>query len=144
MRTKTNSTAGTTNAKNKKYMGIHPNHDFRNIPKGKNADMVRLGYANVVGIPPRWTSNYKVNIISHYAWRHDLNGFFGMEMNLNWKWRLKEGQLLELFHAENAIHTISSYNTFENFGQQQQGGPFGLAFGQLASKAQDIGGDDLG
>lgn len=55
-----------------------------------------------------------------------------------------EGQLPELFRSENAICTVSSNNTFENFGRRQQGGTFGLAFGQLASRVQDVGGDDLG
>jgi hypothetical protein len=55
-----------------------------------------------------------------------------------------EGQLPELFHSENAIHTVVSYNWLENRGCQQQGGTFGLVFGQLASKVQDVGSDKLG
>jgi hypothetical protein len=45
-----------------------------------------------------------------------------------------KGQLPELFHSENVICTVSSFNQFENWGRQQQGGTFGLAFGQLASR----------
>jgi hypothetical protein len=56
----------------------------------------------------------------------------------------EEGQLPELFCSENAIRTVASYNTFKNWGRKQQGGTFGLAFGQLASKVHDVGSDDLG
>jgi hypothetical protein len=55
-----------------------------------------------------------------------------------------EWQLPELFRSENAIHTVVSYNRFENWGRRQQGGIFGLVFGQLASKVQEVGSDDLG
>jgi hypothetical protein len=55
-----------------------------------------------------------------------------------------KGQLPELFKSENAIHTIVSFNQFKNWGHQQQGGTFGLVFGQLASKVQEVGSDDLG
>jgi hypothetical protein len=55
-----------------------------------------------------------------------------------------EGQSPELFRSENSICTVASYNTFKNFGRKQQGGTFGLAFGTLASKVKDIGGDNLG
>jgi hypothetical protein len=44
-----------------------------------------------------------------------------------------EGQLPELFCSENAIQTVSSFNRFENWDWRQQGGTFGLGFGQLAS-----------
>ncbi len=57
---------------------------------------------------------------------------------------LEEGKLPELFHSENAICTVASYNTFKNWGRKQQGGTFGLAFGQLASKVHDVGSDNLG
>jgi hypothetical protein len=82
--------------------------------------------------------NEKVNAIRRYARKHDLDAFFGVEANINWKMMPEEGQLLELFHSEN------SYNTFKNWGRKQQGGTFGLAFGQLASKVHDVGSDDLG
>lgn len=49
--------------KNKKHVGIYPDRDFGTIPKGKNSDMVRLGYGNVAGIPARCTNNNKVNAI---------------------------------------------------------------------------------
>jgi hypothetical protein len=55
-----------------------------------------------------------------------------------------EGQLPECFHSENSIRTVASYNTFENFSCKQQGSTFGLAFGTLASKVKDVGGNDLG
>jgi hypothetical protein len=53
-------------------------------------------------------------------------------------------QLPELFHSENAIHTVVSFNWFKNWGCWQQGGTFDLVFGQLASKVQEVGSNDLG
>ena len=106
--------------------------------------MVCLGYCNVASIPAKVVSNSKVNAIRKYACKNDLDGFFGIKANINWKGMPPEGQLLEFFHSENELQTVASYNTFENFGCKQQGGTFGLAFRQLASKVQDIGQDDLG
>jgi hypothetical protein len=57
---------------------------------------------------------------------------------------LESVQLLELFHSENAICTVASYNKFKNWGRLQQSVTFGLPFGQLASKVTDVGSDDLG
>jgi hypothetical protein len=54
----------------------------------------------------------------------------------------EEGQLPELFCSENVIRMVASYNT--KLGQKQQGGTFGLAFGQLASNVHDLGSNDLG
>ena len=126
------------------YVGIHPHKDVASIPKTKNSDIVRLGFNNVDGIPAMVTNNSKVNAIRRYAYKHDLDGFFGAETNINWKKMPDEGQLPELFHSENAIRTVSSFNRFENWGRRQQGGTFGLVFGQLASKVRDVGSDDLG
>ncbi len=106
--------------------------------------MVCLGYCNVSSILAQVVSNSKVNAIRKYACKNDLDGLFGIEANINWKGMPPEGQLLEFFSSENKLQTVASYNTFENFGHKQQGGTFGLAFGQLASKVQDIGQDDLG
>jgi hypothetical protein len=126
------------------YVGIHPHDDFGSIPNEKNSDLVRIGYANIDGFTANVIGNDKVNAIRRYARKHDLDAFFGVEANINWKKMPEEGQLLELFRSENAIRTVASYNTFENWGRKQQGGTFGLAFGQLASKVHDMGGDDLG
>jgi hypothetical protein len=127
-----------------RYVGIHPHHDFGSIVKEKNADMVRIGYCNVDGFKGNVVGNRKVNAIRRYALKHDLDAFFGAEVNINWKKMPESGQLPELFCSENAIRTISSYNKFENWGRLQQGRMFGLAFGQLASKVSDVGSDDLG
>jgi hypothetical protein len=127
------------------YVGIHPHKDVASIPKTKNSDIVRLGFNNVDdGIPVMVMNNSKVNAIRIYVYKHDLDGFFGAEININWKKMPDEGQLPELFCSENAIQTVSSFNQFENWGRRQQGGTFGLVFGQLASKVQDVGSDDLG
>ena len=126
------------------YVGIHPDHDFGTLPHGKNSDMVHLGYCNVAGIPAKVSSNNKVNAIRKYACKNDLDGFFGTEANINWKGMPGEGQLPILFHSENAIWMVTSYNTFENFGHKQQGSTFGLAFRQLVTKVQDVGSDALG
>ena len=112
-----------------RYVSIHPHHDFGSIGKEKNADMVRIGYCNVDGFKGNVVGNRKVNAIRRYALKHDLDAFFGAQVNINWKKVLESGQLPELFHSENAICTISSYNKFENWGRLQQGGTFGLAFG---------------
>jgi hypothetical protein len=42
------------------------------------------------------------------------------------------------------ILIVASYNTYENWSRKQQGGTFGLAFGQLASKVHDVGSNPLG
>jgi hypothetical protein len=127
-----------------RYVSIHLHHDFGSIRKEKNADMVRIGYCNVDGFKGNVVGNRKVNAIQRYALKHDLDAFFGAEVNINWKKIPESGQLPELFHSENTIRTISSYNKFENWGRLQQGGRFGLAFGQLASKVSDVGSHDLG
>jgi hypothetical protein len=56
----------------------------------------------------------------------------------------KDGQLPELFWSKNAIRTISANNTHENFGRHQQGGAFGMVFGQLASMIRDVGSNTMG
>jgi hypothetical protein len=91
------------------------------------------------------TIGSKVKTIRRYVRKNDLDGFFGAEANINWKKMSEDkGQLPELFWSENAIRTMVSFNRFENWGRQQQGGTFGLVFGQLASKVQEVGSDDLG
>jgi hypothetical protein len=67
----------------------------------------------------------------------------GVQVNINWKKLPNEGQLPELFRSENAIHTVASFNRFENYGRKQQGGTFGLAFSQLTSKVRDVGSNNL-
>jgi hypothetical protein len=126
------------------YVGIHPHLDFGSIPEAKNSDLVRFGYANIDGFPANVIGNEKVNAIRRYARKHDLDAFFGVEANINWKMMPDEGQLPELFRSENATRMVTSYNSFENWGRKQQGGTFGLAFGQLASKVDDVGSDKLG
>jgi hypothetical protein len=92
-------------------VGIHPHKDVASIPKAKNSDIVRLGFNNVDGIPVMVTNNSKVNDIRRYAYKHDLDVFFfGAETNNNWKKMPDEGQLPELFHSENVIRTVSSFN----------------------------------
>ena len=39
---------------------------------------------------------------------------------------------------------MAAFNTHKDFGQKQQGGTFGLAFGQLASRVKNVGTDDSG
>jgi hypothetical protein len=115
------------------YVGIHPHNDFSSIPNEKKSDLVRIGYAIIDGFMANVIGNDKVNAIRRYVRKHDLDSFFGVESNIKWKKMPEEGQLPELFHSENAIRTVASYNTFENWGRKQQGGTFGLAFGQLNS-----------
>lgn len=124
------------------YVGIHPDLDFGTIAKEKPADVVRLGFNNVNGLPATWISNNRVNAIRRWSRKHDVDAFFGVEPNLNWKKMPREGRLPELFRSENALRTTSSFNTHENFGKVQQGGTFGLAFGQLASRVKDVGADE--
>jgi len=126
------------------YIGVHPDTDFGSIPSSKPDDIVRLGFGNVNGIPPLWISNHKVNAIRRWIRKYDADGFFGVEPNLNWKKMPKDGKLPELFRSENAIRTISANNTHENFGRRQQGGAFGMVFGQLASTIRDVGSDPTG
>jgi hypothetical protein len=126
------------------FVGIHPNKGVASILRVKNSDIVQLGFNNVDGIPAKVTNNSKVNAIRRYVRKNDLDGFFGAKANINWKKMSDEGQLPELFCSENAIHTMVSFNQLENWGHQQQGGTFGLVFGQLASKVQEVGSNDLG
>jgi hypothetical protein len=46
----------------------------------------------------------------------------GVEVNINWKKMPNEGQLPELFRSENAIHTVASFNRFENYGRNSKVG----------------------
>jgi hypothetical protein len=86
----------------------------------------------------------RIMLLGGMSEKNDLDGFFGAEANINWKKMSDEGQLPELFQSKNAIHTVVSFNRFENWGCQQQGHTFCLVFGQLASKVQEVGSDDLG
>ncbi len=94
----------------KSYMGIHPHKDVASIPNMKNSDIVRLGFNKVDGIPVMVMNNSKVNAIRRYVYKHDLDGFFGAETNINWKKMPDKGQLPELFCLENVIHMVSSFN----------------------------------
>jgi hypothetical protein len=60
-------------------------NDVASIPKMKNSDIVRLGFKNVDGIPATVTNNSKVNAFRRYAYKHNLDGFFRAETNINWK-----------------------------------------------------------
>jgi hypothetical protein len=91
-------------------MGIHPHKDVASIPNMKNSDIVRLGFNKVDGIPVMVMNNSKVNAIRRYVYKHDLDGFFGAETNINWKKMPDKGQLPELFCLENVIHMVSSFN----------------------------------
>jgi hypothetical protein len=44
-------------------MGVHPHDDFGSIPSEKNADLIRIGYCNVNGIPAYVVGNTKINAI---------------------------------------------------------------------------------
>jgi hypothetical protein len=77
------------------YVGVHPHQDFGSLPSEKNVDLVQIGYCNVNGIP--------VHVVGN-----DLDVFFGVEANINWKRMLEEGQLSKLFCSENAIHIVTS------------------------------------
>jgi hypothetical protein len=77
----------------------------------KNSDIVQQGFNNVDGIPAMVTNNSKViNAIRRYVRKNNLDGFFAAEANINWKNISDEGQLPELFHSENAIRTVVSFN----------------------------------
>jgi hypothetical protein len=74
-------------------------------------------------------SNSKVNTIRKYICKNNLDGFFGIEVNINWKGMPQEGQLPEFFCLENELRTVALYNAFENFGHKQQGGTLFLLLG---------------
>ena len=88
--------------------------------------------------------NNKVNVICRWIQKYDVDGFFGVESNLNWKMMPQDGKLPELFRSKNAIHTVTGHNTHKNFGHRQQGGTFGMVFGQLASRVKDVGSNEAG
>ncbi len=67
------------------YVGIHLHCDFGLILNEKNSDLVCIGYANIDGFPANVIGNEKVNAIRQYAWKHDLDAFFGVEENISWK-----------------------------------------------------------
>ena len=114
------------------------------IPAEKQSDMVRLGYGNINGFPGNVIGNMKVPALWQWIQKYDLDAFFGAEGNLNWKHMPLDGCLPKFFRLENELQTVAAYNTHEDFGQKQQGGTFGLAFGQLASKVKNVGTDDSG
>ena len=55
-----------------------------------------------------------------------------------------EGRLPEIFQSENKLRMVVAHNVHEDFGWKQQGGTFGLAFGQLASRVRNVGTDNSG
>jgi hypothetical protein len=136
----------TTRLRSRRYVGVHPHEDFGDSLTGKTKKdgCLRLGYGNVNGIPAITTGNNKVNAIKRFVNHFELDGFFGAEGNLNWKAMSRAGRLPEQFLSTNALRTIASYNTHENFGRKQRGGTFGLAFGQLATQVSKVGTDESG
>ena len=127
-----------------RYVGIHPGQDFGMITREKNNDVVRIGYGNINGFPAVTINNPKVSALKKWMRKYDVDGFFGAEGNVNWKKMPTDGQLPEFFRSENALRTVAAYNSHENYGRKQQGGTFGLAFGQLASAVKNVGVDDTG
>jgi hypothetical protein len=71
--------------------------------------MVCLGYCNVAGILAKAVINSKVNATRKYARKNDLDAFFGIEANINWKCMPPEGQLLEFFHSKNELQKVASF-----------------------------------
>lgn len=57
---------------------------------------MRLGFNNVNGIPGRVRENSKVAAIQKWIKKFDVDGFFGVKSNLNWKRMPQEGKLQEL------------------------------------------------
>jgi hypothetical protein len=100
------------------YVGIHPHYDFGLIPNEKNLALVCIGYANIDGFPANVIGNEKVNDIRRYARKHNLDAFFGIEANINWKKMLEEGQLHQgrEFIANGALENGAFCTVFsENF-----------------------------
>jgi hypothetical protein len=75
------------------YMGVHPQLDFGSILKVKNLDLLRIGYCNDDGFPATIVGNSTVNAIRQYSHNHELDAFFGVKANINWKKMPAEGQL---------------------------------------------------
>ena len=125
-------------------MGIHLGQDFGMIMREKNNDMVRISYGNINGFPAVMINNPKVSALKKWMWKYDVDGFFGAEGNVNWKKMPMDGRLPKFFRSENALRMVAAYNSHENYGQKQQGGTFGLAFGQLASAVKNVGVDNTG
>ena len=125
-------------------MGIHPGQDFGMIMREKNNDVVQIGYGNINGFLAVMINNPKVSALKKWMRKYDVDGFFGAEGNVNWNKMPTDGWLLKFFHLENALRTVAAYNSHKNYGQKQQGGTFGLAFGQLASVVKNVGVDDTG
>jgi hypothetical protein len=67
------------------YVGICPHLDLGSIPTVKNLDLLCIGYCNVNGFPATIIGNATVNTIRQYSRKHDLDGFVGVEANINWK-----------------------------------------------------------
>ena len=102
-------------------MGLHPDVDFGDEVQDKHTDMVRLAYGNINGFQATIINNSKVLVLHRWLWKYDVDGFFGVESNLNWKKMPPHGGLDEFFHSEMAMQTVASYNTHDNFGQNSKG-----------------------
>ena len=79
------------------FIGIPPDQDFGSLPAEKQIDMVQLGYGNINGILGNIVGNTKVPALRHWIRTYNLNSFFGVEGNLNWKCMPPEGRLPEFF-----------------------------------------------
>ena len=79
------------------YIGIPPDQDFGLLQAEKQINMVWLGYGNINGFPGNVVSNTKVLALCHWIRKYDLDGFFGVKGNLNWKRMPPEGRLPEFF-----------------------------------------------
>jgi hypothetical protein len=118
--------------------------DFGDPLGAKAEGHVRLAYSNIDGFPPYAANNPKANSLRRVIRSLEIDFFAGVESNLNWQQMPREGRLPEWFRSENALRTVASYNTHENFGRRQHGGTFELAFGELAQRVIDTGTDSRG
>ena len=54
------------------------------------------------------------------------------------------GHLKAKLRSENALQTITAHNENKGFSQQQYGGTFVAAFGELATRLTEMGKDGMG
>ena len=127
-----------------RYVGLHPDIDFGDRIQGKHKDVMQLAYGNINGFPATIINNSKVSALHGWLRKYDMDGFFGVEGNINWRKMPPYGCLDEFFRSETALRTVASFNTHKNLGRKQQCGTFALACGQLASTVRRVGMDDTG
>jgi hypothetical protein len=127
------------------YMGISPTKDFGDTFAEKPDGYIHLAGGNINGFNVTPFNNHKGNDLHQFCKIFNVDRFFRQESNINWDLMPYLGRLPSMFQSEGALKTIlAADNKHFHIKQQQWGGTFGLAFGELAIHKPEMGVDKTG